>query len=129
MKEVIIGIMETTITLNQSMIEIYSNFEDDIEMDDNEPGDEPGGEEPGGNEPGGDEPGGNEPGGNEPVDSDPDDPHDDDNYIGFMSTSESKLNELITAYEVPTSCTYKVIRCLAYCKAWEDEEYPVYGLV
>ena len=128
-KEVIVGIMETTITLNQSMIEIYSNFEDDIEMDDNEPGDEPGGEEPGGNEPGGDEPGGNEPGGNEPVDSDPDDPHDDDNYIGFMSTSESKLNELITAYEVPTSCTYKVIRCLAYCKAWEDEEYPVYGLV
>ena len=128
-KEVIVGNMETTITLNQSMIEIYSNFEDDIEMDDNEPGDEPGGEEPGGNEPGGDEPGGNEPGGNEPVDSDPDDPHDDDNYIGFMSTSESKLNELITAYEVPTSCTYKVIRCLAYCKAWEDEEYPVYGLV
>ena len=129
-KEVIVGIMETTITLNQSMIEIYSNFEDDIEMDDNEPGgDEPGGEEPGGNEPGSDEPGGNEPGGNEPVDSDPDDPHDDDNYIGFMSTSESKLNELITAYEVPTSCTYKVIRCLAYCKAWEDEEYPVYGLV
>ena len=113
-KEVIIGIMETTITLNQSMIEIYSNFEDDIEMDDNEPGDEPGG---------------NEPGGNEPVDPDPDDPHDDDNYIGFMSTSESKLNELITAYEVPTSWTYKVIRCLAYCKAWEDEEYPVYGLV
>ena len=163
-KEVIIGIMETTITLNQSMIEIYSNFEDDIEMDDNEPGDEPGGEEPGGdesggeepggnepggdepggnepggdepggdepggNEPGGDEPGGNEPGGNEPVESDPDDPHDDDNYIGFMSTSESKLNELITAYEVPTTWTYKVIRCLAYCKAWEDEEYPVYGLV
>ena len=124
-KEVIVGIMETTITLNQSMIEIYSNFEDDIEMDDNEPGgDEPGGEEPGGNEPGGDEPGGNEPGGNVP-----DDPHDDDNYIGFMTTSESKLNELITAYEVPTSWTYKVIRCLAYCKAWEDEEYPVYGLV
>ena len=128
-KEVIVGIMETTITLNQSMIEIYSNFEDDIEMDDNEPGDEPGGEEPGGNEPGGDEPGGNEPGGNEPVDPDPDDPHDDDNYIGFMTTSESKLNELITAYEVPTTWTYKVIRCLAYCKAWEDKEYPIYGLV
>ena len=124
-KEVIVGIMESTITLNQSMIEIYSNFEDDIEMDDNEPGgDEPGGEEPGGNEPGGDEPGGNEPGGNVP-----DDPHDDDNYIGFMTTSESKLNELITAYEVPTTWTYKVIRCLAYCKAWEDKEYPIYGLV
>ena len=127
-KEVIIGIMETTITLNRTMIEIYSDFEDDIEMDENEPGDEPGGEEPGGNEPGGDEPGGNEPGGDEPGEPgggesgggnepDDDDLHDDDNFIGFIPTSDSELNKLITTYEVPTSWNYQVIRCLAYCKA------------
>lgn len=126
-KEVIIGIMESTITLNRTMIEIYSDIEDDIEMDENEPGGNvPGGEEPGGNEPGGDEPGGGESGGGIEPD---DDLHDDDNYIGFIATSDSELNKLITTYNVPTTYHYKVIRCLASCKAWEDSEYPVYGLV
>ena len=187
-QEVNFGVMDTTITINKTLVVMQENLSDDIDMgegdepgedvkpgEDVEPGggDEPGedvepggGDEPGegvepggGDEPGGDvepgggvEPGGDvEPGGGDEPGGDvepgggvepggdvepgggvePGEDNDDyeGDYIGFIPVSDEKINELVAIYEVPTSWNYKVIRCLANCKAWQDEEYPLYGLV
>ena len=139
-QEVNFGVMDTTITINKTLVVMQENLSDDIDMGEgDEPGEdvkpgedvEPGGgDEPGeGVEPGGgDEPGGDvEPGGGVEPGEDNDDYEGD--YIGFIPVSDEKINELVAIYEVPTSWNYKVIRCLANCKAWQDEEYPLYGLV
>ena len=151
-QEVNFGVMDTTITINKTLVVMQENLSDDIDMgEEDEPGEdvkpgedvEPGGgDEPGEDvEPGGgDEPGeGVEPGGgDEPgEDVEPgegvepgggDDDYEGD-YIGFIPVNDDKINELVAIYEVPTSWNYKVIRCLANCKAWQGEEYPLYGLV
>ena len=57
----------------------------------------------------------------------------DENYssdfIGFVTANESKINELVKYYSLPTTWEYKMIKCVASCKAWEEKDYPIFGLV
>ena len=50
-------------------------------------------------------------------------------FIGYVPASITEVNTFLSYCGLPNTWNIRKIRCLAYCKAWEDKKYPVYGIV
>ena len=50
-------------------------------------------------------------------------------FIGYVPASITEVNAFLSYHGLPNTWNIRKIRCLAYCKVWEDKKYPVYGIV